>query len=45
MDTRPGSWLDDTWILEDWELGEVKPNPDEIKKYLFASKLDESMDW
>ena len=45
LNTRPVSWLDDTWILEVWKLGEVKPNPDEFKKILFASQLYEFMDW
>jgi hypothetical protein len=30
LNSRPGSRLDDTWILEVWKLGEVKPNPDEF---------------
>jgi len=32
LNSRHGSWLDDTWILEVWKLCEVKPNQDEFKK-------------
>jgi hypothetical protein len=32
LNTRPVSWLDDTWILEVWKFGEVKPNPDGFGK-------------
>jgi len=32
LNTRPGSRLDGTWILEAWKLGEVTPNPGEFKK-------------
>jgi hypothetical protein len=45
LNTRPGSRLDGTWILEVWKLGEVTPNPGEFKKNLFASRLYECMDW
>ena len=31
LNTSPGSWLDDIWVQEVWKLGEVKPNPDELK--------------
>jgi len=30
LNTRPGSRLDGTWILEVWKLGEVTPNPGEF---------------